>query len=48
METMASTPIGGYGFISNMMKMLNSPVAAINTVEKISKIIKFTDLAQTV
>ena len=28
--------------------MLNSPMAAINTVEKISKIIKFTDLAQTV
>ena len=48
METMASNPLSGYGFISNMIKMLNSPIAAINTVEKISNIVKFTDLTQTI
>ena len=44
METMASNPLSGYGFISNMIKMLNRPVAAINVVEKISNLVKFTDL----
>ena len=48
METMASNPLSGYGFISNMIKMLNSPVAAINVVEKISNLVKFTDLTQTI
>lgn len=48
METMASNPLSGYGFISNTIKMLNSPIAAINTVEKISNIVKFTDLTQTI
>ena len=48
METMASNPLSGYGFISNMIKMLNSPVAAINVVEKLSNLVKFTDMAQTI
>ena len=48
METMASNPLSGYGFISNMIKVLNSPVAAINVVEKLSNLVKFTDMTQTI
>ena len=48
METMASNPLSGYGFISNMIKLLNSPFAAINVIEKLSNLLKFTDLTQTI
>lgn len=48
METMASTPVAMYGFISNMIKVLNSPMAALNTIEKLSHLLKLTDIFVTI
>lgn len=48
METMASNPIAAYGFVSNMIKILNSPAAALNTAEKLSHLLKLTDLFVTI
>lgn len=48
METMASTPVAGYGFVSNIIKVLNSPMAALNTFEKLSHLLKLTDLFVTI
>ena len=44
LETGASTPLAGYGFIDNILKLTKSPMASINTVEKIANILKFSDL----
>lgn len=55
METQASTPFfipftqyGPTGFIKNVITTLNSPMAAINTMNSLANIIDFTKLAQTV
>ena len=48
METMASDPFAFYGFVDNIIKLLNSPVAAVKTVERISHIVKLTDLFETI
>lgn len=48
MEVMASDPVALYGFVSNGIKILNSPVAALNTIEKLSHLIKVTDAFVTI
>lgn len=48
METKASDPIALYGFIKNICTILNSPVSAVNTVEKISNIVDITDAFVTI
>lgn len=48
METKASDPVALGGFIRNMCTVLNSPVAAVDTVKKISNILDLTDLFVTI
>ena len=48
MEVMASDPVALYGFVSNGIKILNSPVAALNTIEKLSHLLKVTDAFVTI
>ena len=43
METRASTPLAGGGFVRDITKIINSPVAAISTIDKISKVLDLTD-----
>ena len=51
MEVKASTPLSGFGphgFIANIVSMLNSPVAAITTIEDIVTLMDFTKLFVTI
>lgn len=48
METFASTPLSGYGFLDNIIKVLNSPAAALKTTERISHLLKLTDIFSTI
>ena len=51
MEVRASTPLSGFGsqgFISNMVSMLNSPVAAITTIEDIVNLMNLSKLFITI
>lgn len=48
MEIQASTPVALYGFIKNILKILNSPTAVLNVVGKWSDLLRFTDLARTI
>ena len=51
MEVRASTPLSGFGpqgFIANLVNMLNSPVAAIATIEDIVTLMDLTKLFVTI
>lgn len=48
METKASDPVAAYGFVSNIITILNSPAAALNTAEKVSNLLDITDLFVTI
>ena len=55
METQADAPVimpfsgyGAMGFVKNLITIMNSPIAAINTMENIAGILDFTNLACTV
>lgn len=48
METFASNPFAAYGFVSNAIKVLNSPAAALKTTERLSHLLKITDLFSTI
>lgn len=48
METMASNPISLYDFVKNIITILNSPMACLNTIEKLSNLLRITDVAITI
>lgn len=48
METMASDPVALYDFVKNIITILNSPMACLNTVEKLSNLLRITDIAVTI
>lgn len=48
MEIMASNPIAAYGFVSNILKILKDPMAALSTAEKLSHLLKVTDAFVTI
>lgn len=48
MEVMASDPVAMYGFVANAIKILNSPMAALNTIEKLSHLLRLTDIFETI
>ena len=52
MEISASTPISytgiNTGFIKNITTMLNSPVAAVSQVDKLTKLLRITDIFSTI
>lgn len=48
METKASSPVAGYGFVKNIVTTLNSPVASMNTLEKLCNVVNLTDAFITI
>ena len=48
MEVMASTPLAGYDFLKNIMKLMNSPAACLSTLQKWFDLLKFADIWETV
>ena len=45
---MASTPLAGYDFLKNIMKLMNSPAACLSTLQKWFDLLKFADIWETV
>lgn len=48
LEVQASSPVALHGFIENLMKLLNSPFATLNTITKWGKLFMFSDIAEEV
>ena len=48
METFASSPVEPVHFIKSAVKILNSPAAALNTIEDVADLLRLTDLFVTI